>query len=238
MKRRALIIGCPGSGSDFLPGVQADMKNFNSFLQSDRGGRWYSSEIVTLYNQSKYSIQNALNQIKREHLDYLLVVFSGHGEYSDQAMCRRLYVDREYIYETDLRQLCNRQLLILDNCAARDDSVLEKKAEMIFEGLSARNMYRNHRTVFENNVMACPPQEIVLYSCDIEEYSSDTTKGGTYSFNLLSQAFNLSHHADVSSLEAHVAASEVVSRVSMGKQNPQYYCSARRGSKLPIAVGE
>ena len=35
MKRRALLIGCPGKGNDFLPGVKKDIENYKEYLKSN-----------------------------------------------------------------------------------------------------------------------------------------------------------------------------------------------------------
>ena len=48
--RKAILIGCPGSGNNFLRGVAEDLTNMKDFLESDKGGRWFTNEIVTLSN--------------------------------------------------------------------------------------------------------------------------------------------------------------------------------------------
>jgi len=50
--RKAILIGCPGSGNSFLRGVAEDLTNMEIYLQSDKGGRWFPSEIVMLTNPS------------------------------------------------------------------------------------------------------------------------------------------------------------------------------------------
>ena len=68
MKRRALLIGCPGKGNDFLPGVKKDIENYKEYLKSNNGGKWYDDEIISLYDSSLSSIGSSLHKIKMEHL--------------------------------------------------------------------------------------------------------------------------------------------------------------------------
>ena len=50
MTRKALIVGNPGEdgAENYCAGVLKDVENFNTYLQSPRGGGWYATEITTL----------------------------------------------------------------------------------------------------------------------------------------------------------------------------------------------
>jgi hypothetical protein len=85
--RRAIFIGCPGQrGIDFLPGLPLDLRNFPEMLYSERGGKFYPDEIITLSNPTSEQLTAAMHS---SSADYTLVYFSGHG-YTDDDGTRRL----------------------------------------------------------------------------------------------------------------------------------------------------
>ncbi len=236
MKKRALIIGSSGSGDSFLPGVERDINNLQEFLKSDLGGQWFKSEIVSLYNPTKLKLKEEIDKLKSLDLDFSFVFFSGHGEYSNRMKCRRLYLtSTDFIYETDILKIAPKQLTIIDSCAKEDDMILEDIMEKS-AALESFSSHKKYRRIYESSIESCTPQAINLYSCDIDEYSQDTSKGGMYAANLIKIASSLSNNKIVSALEAHQATSELVSKKTHGEQNPQYLCTVKFGPKLPIAV--
>ncbi len=239
MKKKALIIGCSGSGSDYLPGVKNDVANYTNFLTSEIGGGWYNSEIISLLDGSKDMIKKTVNDIKSQNNDFIFVVFSGHGDYSTAYNCRRLYTDNtNYIYESELWGLCNKELLVVDTCAGKVNDVYKTVTESIEMSKNFEAYRKDYRRVYESAISKCLDQEIYLYACDVDEFSSDTAKGGLFSKNLLEVAFQNTHEDVLSSLMAHEFASELVSRESRKKQNPQYLCNVRKGSKLPFSISK
>lgn len=234
MKKHALIIGCSGFNLNFLPGVKKDVDSFKFFLISNTGGAWYDNEITSLYNCSLIKINNTIAKLKTELNDFVFLVFSGHGEYSIKHNCRKLYVtDKEYIYESDLLDLSNKQITIIDTCAGEEDIMTEsiKKISSLESHTDNKYIYRE---LHETYIKRCSPQEIILYACDINESSIDETNGGLYSSNLI-KAAELSKE-DLNPLQAHNIASEIVIAKSKRKQNPQYISSVRFGPKLPFSL--
>jgi hypothetical protein len=77
--RRAVLIGCPGEGQNFLKGVQQDLYDMKEFLSSERGGKFYPDEIVSLFNPTLDEVTAAIHSTAA---DYMYVYFSGHG-YTD-----------------------------------------------------------------------------------------------------------------------------------------------------------
>ncbi|WP_345971812.1 caspase family protein [Sulfurimonas diazotrophicus] len=238
MRRRALIIGAPGKSQEYLPGVRKDVENYTNFLTSNIGGKWLKDEIVSLYDQDINTVQRTINLVKSENNDFVLVVFSGHGNYSAIMSNRRLYIDHDnYIYEDNLKGLSKKELLIIDTCAGIEREVGERKVKKSAFALF-RESYTDYRKKYEDAILSCLDQEIVLYASDVDEYSADTSKGGLYSKNLLETAYNNSYEEVLSSLVAHDIASSIVRKESKNKQNPQYSCSVRKGNKLPFALKE
>ncbi|GAA5104368.1 hypothetical protein GCM10023211_01880 [Orbus sasakiae] len=235
MKRKALLIGAPGKGTQELPGVKSDMKNYKNFLMSEIGGKWANNEIIILLGESKEKILKQTELIKKENNDFVFLVFSGHANYSTICNSRRLYIDNsEFVYETHIRKLSDKQLTIIDSCAESVSLITEKFSEVA--GLESFHMELNdYRKVYDDYILNCPPQEIVLYSCSIDEFSVDTNKGGLYSYNLLNTAKN-NHNKILTALQANEKASEVVRVISNGDQNPDYYDSRKSGNKLPFSI--
>ena len=238
MRKKALIVGCSGSEQSFLPGVQRDIENFRNFLKSPNGGHWFESEIVSLYNPTELELQEEIESLKSQNLDFSFVVFSGHGEYSEVMGCRRLYLtNSKFVYEKDMLKISPKQLTIIDSCAETDDMILESKMEKS-AGLERlySSVIKDYRRLYELSIERCKPQAINLYSCDIDEYSQDTSKGAMYAAHLLSVAMSNSSNEVLNALEAHAITSEVVTKKTQGDQNPQYICTAKFGDKLPISV--
>ncbi len=239
MKRRALLIGCPGKGNGFLPGVKKDIENYKEYLKSNNGGKWYDDEIISLYDSSISSIESSLRKIKMESPDVVICVFSGHGSYSSLRDCRKLYIDNEnYIYENELLNLSLKQITIIDTCAGIEHEPIFDSA-IIFSLEERANNLINYRKKYEDEVTKCGYQSIKLYACDVNEYSSDTSKGGLYSYNLIKWAKNNKANT-LSALQVHESAAAIVSnktKYNNPSQNPQYECSVRIGYKLPFSLG-
>lgn len=184
MKRKALLIGDSGYDDDYLNGVEYDLENYKNFLKSLRGGAWYDKEISILSNKSKNVILNEIKAIKEAKYDLVFVVFAGHGCYDSNKQCRKLSIGiyDETIYEEELWNLAQRQVLILDSCSG-----------CVQENLSCehnRNDFNQTditkmRHKYEEICLQCPPQQIYLYASKIGTSAGDTENGGLYSTNLL-----------------------------------------------------
>jgi hypothetical protein len=217
MKRKAILIGCPGVGG-FLEGVANDLQLYASFLKSDKGGGWFNTEIVTIYNKSKKIIVDSIETIKMECNDVVFSVFSGHGEYDDiDKSERQLYISNDdYIYESEIFNLSTKQIAIFDTCAElKSTRILNKK----MEHFSARAYY--NREKYEQICLKCPDQLLRLYSSQKGDYSNDTPRGGLYSVNLVNI---LKSNTDkiLNIVSAHTAVSPTVIKASNDKQHPDY----------------
>lgn len=239
MKRKALIIGCSGDEKEYLPGVKKDVSNYTKFLSNGIGGQWYESEIISLLDASNGSITEAIRTIKMQNNDFVFIVFSGHGDYSTAHRCRRLHTNKgQYILEKELWGIAKKELLIIDSCAGKVNDIKVTTVALNAMALDEKlGIYKkNYRKEYETSIEQCLNQEIYLYACDINEFSSDTSKGGLFSKNILEAAYNNRRFDVLNSLVAHEIASDNVSRESRNKQNPQYICTVRQGSKLPFSL--
>ena len=186
MKRFAILIGCAGLGRQYRPGIEKDVNNFVEYLKSPKGGAWYENEILPLLNENKNTILTAINNVDSKY-DYVLVVFSGHGNYSFILDKRRLYTnENEYFYETDIQGLALKQMTIIDSCACIEREISEEFRIKSFSALmEGADLTKDYRKLFDDWIISCPNQSISLYSCEKGEESSDTGNGGLYAYNLI-----------------------------------------------------
>jgi hypothetical protein len=240
MKRFAIIIGCSGLGKEYRPGIEKDVDNFVEYLQSNKGGAWNDEEIIPLKNETKATILNVINDA-RNNYDYVLVVFSGHGNYNPIKETRRLYTNNgEFIYESGVLGISSKQLTIIDSCACVErEAIVDSLTKSILfasEGLDNRRVYRK---LFDNWVDSCPDQSIVMYSCEEGEESSDSDNGGLYAYNLLVAAKNTNE--ELSCLKVHEIAKPKVVETAKKKgeqQHPTYYSTCKHGNVLPFSIGK
>jgi len=179
MKRKALLLGTTRG----LQGVQLDIHRFSKFLISDRGGAWYRDEIEVMENPAKNDLQQKIARLRSESLDYLVVMFSGHGAH---ARTTQLELNRrgELIGEQELQRIATRQLNIYDCCRELMEESMTKAAVLeayahVFD--SARSV----RQVYEKRIMQATPQQASLYSCSVGESSYDSAEGAHYLSALL-----------------------------------------------------
>lgn len=190
MKRRALIIYCDNTQSGPLNGPSIDETNYQAFLQSNLGGDWFSSEILSLQNptiqQVRYAILNHL-----ANADYTFMIFSGHG-YIDTNDGGLQYCELSG-GSTPLRNLwssAKRQTIIVDACRgfySRRHVLLEKSFSGIgdlsnFEGIPST------RDLFTRAVLNCNEGKIALYAAGRNQSALDTAGGGAYLLSLLKVA--------------------------------------------------
>jgi hypothetical protein len=182
MQKRILIIG----NNHGLPGVKVDIEKYKSFFKSSYGGLWRDNEITEKLNVSKTELLAELTRIKGT-LNYLIVIFSGHGGQERETMLE-LNSSGECIGESELKNLAYRQLNIYDCCRSYPEIVTESlKAQLRTNLFSAVDT----RQKFEERIMAADHQQVSLYACSIGEYANDTNEGGAYSKNLISVARNI-----------------------------------------------
>jgi len=90
--------------------------------------------------------------------------------------------------------------------------------------------------MFEEYIIECPNQEIILYSSQKGEYSTDTEKGGLFIQSLLEVAEENKDYKVLIALKAFELAKEKVIINSKNKQHPDYYAYPKSGKKLPFSL--
>jgi hypothetical protein len=202
MQKRILIIG----NSSGLPGVKVDVQNYKVFFKSAYGGNWYESEIIEKLNPTKDDILSELNSLKNMNLDYLIVVFSGHGGQARDTVLE-LNDKPEYLSEERFSGLAVRQLLIYDCCRTFSASLLEsiknRLEQKAYSSTSTKERY-------ERRILQAVPQTVSLYACAIGETAHDTSSGGAYSKALIDGAIGTAEFTAVG--VAHMRAAEQTTR--------------------------
>lgn len=210
MQKRILIIG----NDDGLPGVKVDFENYKRFFKSNYGGEWSDVEIIEKLNVSKADLLTQLISLKAMKLDYLIVVFSGHGGQERETMLE-LNSKGECIAESDLKNLAHRQLNIYDCCRSYPQLLLDSvRSEMKLKLYS----FISTRLKFEKRIMEASHQQVCLYACSIGEVANDTSKGGAYSKNLINCSISDTNEYTLVGT-AHEAAS-ILTTVEFSKQHP------------------
>jgi len=178
--RKAILIGCPGSGDNFLSGVDQDLKHVSKFLQSEKGGVWYENEIKPLYNPSFDQVKLAIQNIIA---DYVLVYFSGHGYTSSKTNARMICLKDLCIPDEYLLNNSPRQLVLIDACRNK-----------IGLGLSSGPDYEPEvsyftgspvRELFDNYIKNSPAGKLIIHGTQRGQYSYDSSSGGMFTNALL-----------------------------------------------------
>lgn len=182
MRRKALLFG----NSNGLSGVKTDISNWFSFLTSDIGGAWVSDEIEIMMNPRKTALLSTINSMKGLY-DFVIVVFSGHGAYSNRTILEINEKD-ELVSETDLKGIADRQISVFDCCRGLISNEILNESQNTFN--MHKKSFSNIRYQYEKRIMQSIPQQISLYACSIGQSAYDSNNGGYYTKNLLSCAKN------------------------------------------------
>ena len=210
MRKKILIIG----NNDNLPGVKVDIIKYKKFFMSSYGGNWLESEIIERLNISKSDLVKELAVLKSLHLDYLILIFSGHGGQERETVLE-LNPKEECISESDLKLLAVRQLNIFDCCRSYATPLMESIKGELKEKLFST---KNTREKYEKKIMQAVPQQISLYACSIGEAANDTRTGGVYSKYLIDSSIS-DESEYITVAEAHKIAS-ILTTLDEPSQNP------------------
>lgn len=231
--RKAILIGCPGSGTGLLSGVKQDLENVSKYLQSEKGGVWYKNEIKSLYNPTYAEVKQV---ITNAIADYVLVYFSGHG-YTDTETNSRMICLKDY-YISDKHLLCNshRQLILIDAC--RNE---------VGQGLAGLPDYEQDwsyftgspvRDLFDRFILNSPAGKLIVHGTQRGKYSYDSSKGGMFTNALL----NIGSRIKAEQKYTQATISTVISYVPQVLQKQNNYqvpsIAYKTGNlTVPFAIG-
>lgn len=196
MTRRAILIDAGGTPDKkgHLPGTTADVRAISSFLMSNPGGAWESSEIVILKDPSKYELRENL-AAGRDH-DYSFVAGAGHGHHiQGQGIdeTRFCYNASDEIAAHDLNTGASRCTVMLDCCRHvtkyEPISVLESRSKALAKYAADRSTYL-YRTAFDRTLSETESGCSYLYSCDLNQSAQESQAGGYYTQALIDSALS------------------------------------------------
>jgi len=182
--RKAILIGCPGRGGNFLHGVEKDLISVRSFLSSDKGGRWFDEEIITLKNPTFSQVRF---QIKSAIADYVFIYFSGHGWTRNLNQRMLSFNDKS---EQDLTLLNDspRQLVIIDACRNHVAPGIHGIPDF-GEQWDSFDGYYESRELFDKHIINSPAGKIIVHATQNGQFSFDNPmKGGYFTQALLTSA--------------------------------------------------
>lgn len=214
MKKRILLIG----NTDGLPGVNEDIVNYSNYFKSLDGGEWYDFEIITLRNTTVHELNLTILRLKSLQLDYLIVIFSGHGGSLSRKTILELS-DGEEVNETELMRIAPRQLNIYDCCRSVILSPLQESSKSMRMYCSEAQASISTRREYENRIMQAVAQQSSLYACMLGEVSEDTPRGGVYSSRLLKAAKDFGGDHFIIIGKAHSYATKMI-KDDKYEQNP------------------
>ena len=233
MKRKALLIGSPGS--PYLAGVEVDLLNMRNFLISANGGSWnLDTEIVECSLNPTYAeLEPHLNSL--QYCDYAFVYYTGHGFTDNNEQGQINLNDNEIIPIKNLANRCNKQITIIDACrgyAQRFNAIGSiKPSPIIFESTNAEYA----KTLFEHFVSHCPQGRILLYATQLGQNADDTNNGGYFSTNLLIATKQITQQTKKPVIKIVDAFNETYSKAK-NQHKPAIECTDNVALSLPFAV--
>ncbi|WP_300686229.1 caspase family protein [Chryseobacterium sp.] len=211
MKKKILLIG----NTDGLPGVKIDVQNYKAYFKSNIGGNWHNDEIIEKIDAKKTDIISTLENLKNNKLDYLIIIFSGHGGMQRSTLLA-INPEEEVISELELNNICDKQVTILDCCRVYPQNISESIQN---NTLTKSFSVSGTRAKFEHRILQASPQQIKIYSCAPGESSYDTPEGGAYTKHLLETAYSDTSEFIYFGRTHEIAAKKTTS--SFASQNPE-----------------
>jgi len=249
MKRIALIISNPGERGheNYCEGVEKDVYNYRNYLTSPIGGYWSDIEEIKLLPKPNLAdIKAQLAFIRDHQYEYSLIIFSGHGEYSESRDSTILELKRGVeIDSRELRNVTTKETLIIDCCRVVSAfQILEEETVKFAAKAGLRLDPEECRKYYNRKIEECESHMTVAYSCSKGERAIDIgDKGGLYSYNLIREAekwanstvVDTNQYSTLSIVSAHEKAADEVRDFSTGRQNPVIE-RPRSGKYFPFCI--
>lgn len=232
MKRKALLIGAPGSEERFLAGVSVDMNNIENFLLSKNGGEWFSDEITKVVNPTRTELGSKLDQLK--NADYSIIYFSGHGGIS--TVNSKYYVeinsDGDDFDVMLFNELSGRELIIIDSCRSYFTPMLNARRDsFLFAEMKTSSRYRER---YDAVLQKSEYGTVYFYAASPGQAANEDSNGGYFTQGLLRSTS--SDYADCLYInESFSLAKEFVASKTR-YQTPQKDGSIRRNNWFPFAL--
>lgn len=225
MKKKAVIIG----NMDPNLGVNQDIKVLEAFLQRREGGAWTNNEIEVLKDPSEDYLLNKIDRYKKEHFDYFLLIFGGHGDsIGNITNISPSHLSKYTLSENIFNEIADRQLSIFDCCRFPRRIIRESIASLSVEASFSEYFVQQLspeeiRRIYEERIIDSPKHHLKLFSCKIGQYAQDDD-GGLYTQTLISYSMEQVKGKERvrSAISVHKNIKDIVLRVSNNEQEPSY----------------
>lgn len=253
--RRLVIITNNGGPSNYIGGVNVDLKNYSQFFRSNEGGAWDEEEIYCPEPNSFTPLdlyRYIQEQETKNHIDFWLIVFLGHGfNYQGNVMFEFTPNDKDCCSEADIRHWTSnsRCLMISDSC---HKELKYKTGGKIYENeqrsfSSAEKLERKEfKECYNKQLITIPPGSFSsYYAASDSQCAGENEQGGFYTQCLLACAKKMYNNTvDKTypySLQAccisyiHEKAKDNLELVTNGEQVPAYKTNSRFAS-FPFVI--
>ncbi len=241
MNRLAIIISAPGGydkTTDYLQGIEKDVGNWYNFFSSDIGGAWDKTEIEVIPDPTINDINNLQNHLKKNTYDFVILAFSGHGEYNDIERTNMYYINNEIIPESKFLFDVKRQLSIFDACRVYNPNLRKSRSNARHFSNSGQEQYsrKKCKELYNNAILELPSVKGYLYSCSRGEGAIDTDNGGLFTLNLIEAIETISNQKSgiITEYQAFDKAKTYTLEESNNEQNPSY--KLQKNARFPIGV--
>lgn len=157
-----------------------------NFLTSGYGGGWHTEdhdEIIVLEEQTRMQIRACLEHVRSEQPDFCIVSFLGHGACNFGQTEIQVNSNQEIMTAQELIDISTKQITIIDCCR----NVVDYRINPI--RIDEDNDRCNRGRRFYNAcINQCPPQQVVLYGCNVGESALGTPLGGLFTNTLIQVA--------------------------------------------------
>lgn len=171
-----------------------------------------------MLNPTRFELLIKIQELKNLNLDYCIVIFSGHGGQHREIVVE-INGDEELMLESEFKNISKKQLTIFDCCRGLIENLNENSTlngPALTKTFSTNDQYLRAR--YEWRISQALNQQVTLYSCSINEFSSDTNEGGLYSKNFFKRAFTIPNEFKLVGIN-HEEAS-YLTRLENINQNP------------------
>lgn len=241
LRRKAFIVGAEALAKEQrLPGVAKDKARLRAFLTSDNGGAWEPEEIDVLEKPAIPPLEGT----PAPAFDFVLFYFAGHG-YTHQGQTFLCVNDRQDVALDGLWLPAHRQLIILDSCRTRlpESQVVEghEKTAGMLAGVPDFSYREKCRDLYDAMIMRAEKGRIVLFASAWDEAASESSRGGDFTFNLVTGATEwvVSARSDWKAASKVLTVQDAFTRadalMNHQLQNPEYW-PGRRLFHFPLAV--
>lgn len=164
-------------------GANDDYKTYHTYFTSLEGGAWDDSEICEIKSPSKKNLLDYLDSPYIRNLDYLVLIFSGHGSLAanmqDTELCLRgnVRIDGYTVTDREIQHKAKRQLSIFDCCRYYEVNGKQLIVENVNASKQASDEYYTRakvREVYERCIDVTPKSWLNLYACP----KGGSTQGG------------------------------------------------------------